>query len=73
MTADWAGLAPSFFSSDYWNGTLRPSRTLQFYLKRIDETVERVSNEFPGCTINIIAHSIGGWVGRAWLSEWASA
>jgi hypothetical protein len=35
---DWIlGLIPSFFSKSYFEGTLIPSKTLAFYLKKVDE------------------------------------
>lgn len=70
---DWPiGLLPSFFSSDYLQGTLKP-KTLTFYFKKVDEAVAEVLREKPNARINILGHSIGGWIARAWLSEWCSA
>jgi len=66
---DWAGLAPSFFSTAYWKGELRPSGALAWYLSRIDEAVEAAD---PDAEITILAHSIGGWVARAYISEWCT-
>ena len=40
---DWPlGLVPSFFSKEYLDGTLEPSKTLSFYFRRIDEAVQMV-------------------------------
>lgn len=70
---DWpVGLIPSFFSADYFRGTLKPGSTLGFYCKKIDEAVADLLKECPEAEINLLGHSIGGWVARAWLSEWAS-
>ena len=59
------GLLPSAVSRDYLEGTLKPSKTLQFYFNKVDEAVERAiagtgSDPNTEIEINIIAHSIGG-------------
>lgn len=71
---DWIlGLIPSFFSKAYFAGTLIPSKTLAFYLKKVDEAVLNAVLENDGnIDVTLIAHSIGGWVSRAWLSEHAT-
>jgi hypothetical protein len=70
---DWpVGLIPSFFSKEYLEGKLTP-RTLEFYFKKVDGAVSRALAENPEAEIVLLGHSIGGWVARAWLSEWASS
>ena len=77
---DWPlGLLPSFFSRDYFDGTLKPSKALSFYLKAVDAAVQEAIDdaaadgiEIQDLRINLLAHSIGGWIARAWLSEWCS-
>lgn len=69
---DWPmGLIPSFFSKEYLEGKLTP-RTLEFYFKKVDKAVSRALTENPEAEIVLLGHSIGGWIARAWLSEWAS-
>jgi triacylglycerol esterase/lipase EstA (alpha/beta hydrolase family) len=34
----------------------------------VNEAVDKYGAD---CEIALIGHSIGGWIGRAWLSEWA--
>ena len=72
---DWpAGLLPSFFSKEYFVGALKPVETLAFYLKRIDEAVALALNDHgdKDVEISLVGHSIGGWIARAWLSEWCA-
>lgn len=38
----------------------RPSKTLKFYLEKIDGAVDRALNENPDAEIILLAHSIGG-------------
>ena len=64
---DWPiGLLPSFFSKDYIDGTLKPSKALTFYLKAVDVAVQKAINdaktngvELQDLQINLLAHSIG--------------
>ncbi len=83
---DWPlGLLPSFFSREYREGCLTPKGALRFYLERADtavaEAVEAVEansdkdeeNIDVEVEISVVAHSIGGWIARAWLSEWCNS
>jgi hypothetical protein len=57
---DWpVGLLPSFFTKEYLSGNLEPSRTLSFYLKKVDEAVDIAMKENPDAEITLLAHSIG--------------
>ena len=70
---DWVlGLLPSFFSKNYFEGNLLPAQTLNFYLKKVDEAVIKAIQENGAVEISLVAHSIGGWVSRAWISEHAA-
>jgi len=66
------GLLPSFFSSNYVSGTLKPNEVLGFYFNRIDEAIARAYldnlNEERELEFVLVGHSIGGWIARAWLS-----
>jgi hypothetical protein len=77
---DWpVGLLPSFFSSAYWQGKLEPASTMGFYLRKVDEALSlaledlRASHvgEDKELQLSLVGHSIGGWLARAWLSEWS--
>lgn len=71
---DWPlGLVGSFFTKEFIEGRLEPSKTLAFYFRRVDEAVEQALAENPTAELVLLSHSIGGWVARAWLSEWASS
>jgi len=70
---DWPiGLAPTFFSKDYVEAKLKPSKALRFYFERVDEAVQSALSKTPDTKLVILAHSIGGWLARAWLSEWCA-
>jgi pimeloyl-ACP methyl ester carboxylesterase len=46
-------------------------KTLAFYFKKVDIAVARALADNPTAEVVLLAHSIGGWIARAWLSEWA--
>lgn len=75
---DWPlGLVPSFFSPEYREGRLTPRQTLGFYFTAVDKAVvsalSALDVSVEEADISIVSHSIGGWVARAWLSEWCSS
>jgi len=75
---DWPiGLIPSFFSKEYITGKLKPSEALSFYLKKVDEAVSaallELGDEAIDAELILVGHSIGGWIARAWLSEWSES
>jgi alpha-beta hydrolase superfamily lysophospholipase len=41
-------------------------------LKKVDEAVDLAMKENPDAEITLLAHSIGGWIARVWLSEWTT-
>eukprot|EP00752_Nemacystus_decipiens_P010496 g9351.t1 len=63
------GLLPSAFSPEYFKGELTPATTLKFYYEAIDRTLQEIKENHPGQGVHLVGHSIGGWVGRAWLAE----
>jgi hypothetical protein len=76
-----AGLLPSLPTADYLKGTLKPAQTLRFYCEAVDAAVEdalrdaqnaQEGKEDVQVSLNLVGHSIGGWIARFWLSEWAS-
>lgn len=74
---NWFELVPSFLSREYWTGELEPSKVLQFYYRALDAALQDARKHLAetqdaGATsrrIHVVAHSIGGWVARAWLGE----
>lgn len=74
---NWFELIPSFFSKAYWTGELEPSKTLGFYYRTLDEAFSKaktyLQNKGTNGKIHFVAHSIGGWVARAFLGEVVSA
>lgn len=49
-----------------------PLPSPQFYYEAIDRTLQEIKEKHPGQGVHLVGHSIGGWVGRAWLAEGCS-
>lgn len=67
--------SPPFVDSTQINAeSNRPPPLLfsQFYYEAIDRTLQEIKEKHPGQGIHLVGHSIGGWVGRAWLAEGCS-
>ena len=60
------GLLPSFFSSKYVSGTLKPNEVLGFYFNRIDEAIAKAYldniEEERELEFVLVGHSIGSLV-----------
>ncbi|KAJ1446700.1 hypothetical protein M885DRAFT_491593 [Pelagophyceae sp. CCMP2097] len=68
---DWLTIARSVFTEAYWKGQLEPQKALPFYYDAITAAVGRMEKANGGepREYAILAHSIGGWIARAWLGE----
>lgn len=65
----WGQNAKGFLKKNYWNATLTPELVLDWYFKRIDRAVSELMEQNDGGAINVIGHSAGGWLGRAYIAE----
>jgi hypothetical protein len=66
---DWLRLIPATLTPEYWKGELSPDVALPFYYEGIDKGVAMLQLAHPDRKISIIAHSIGGWIVRAYLGK----
>jgi len=39
------------------------------YFEALDEAIEQLEKEWPGRKVQLVAHSIGGWIARAYLGQ----
>lgn len=65
----WGQNAKGFLKKNYWNATLTPELVLDWYFKRVDRAVSELLEQNDGGAINVIGHSAGGWLGRAYIAE----
>lgn len=66
---DWLKLIPATLTPEYWKGELSPDVALPFYYEAIDKGVEMLQKDYPDRQISLVAHSIGGWIVRAYLGK----
>ena len=66
---DWFRLLPAAFTAEYWTGELKPQTALPFYFEALDRAADRIAAAHPDQKIQLVAHSIGGWVARAYLGQ----
>jgi pimeloyl-ACP methyl ester carboxylesterase len=66
---DWLRLIPASLTREYWTGELSPDVALPFYYEALDKATEQLQRELPGEQIQLVAHSIGGWVVRSYLGQ----
>lgn len=67
--ADWLRNAAGLVDPNYWRGTLSPRPVLDWYLKRVDESVNEATELANGRSLSLIGHSAGGWLARIYLEE----
>lgn len=66
---DWLRVAGALFDADFRAGTAPPRTAFGWYLDRLEETVEQVSQRHEGQKVLLLAHSAGGWLARAALGD----
>ena len=69
---DWARNARGLLDSNYWAGSLSPRPTVDWYLDRVDEAVQKSKKTSSG-PITLLCHSAGGWLGRLYLRDFDRA
>jgi hypothetical protein len=67
---DWLRLVPAALTPEYWRCELAPETALPFYFEALDRAVDELARgPFAGRPIHLVAHSIGGWIVRAYLGQ----
>lgn len=71
----WLLNARGVLTRAYWTGELQPSPTLDWYFAAVGIAIEQACAAQPDGgergSINMVAHSAGGWLARAYLAEHA--
>jgi predicted alpha/beta hydrolase len=61
---DWARNAAGLRYREYWQGTLAPRPTVDWYLQRVGAALEAAKRATDGAPVTLLCHSAGGWLGR---------
>lgn len=70
---DWLRNAAGLRDIKYWQGTLSPRPTVDWFLNRLEEVVDITKRESDGAPITLLAHSAGGWLGRLYMKDFGTA
>ncbi|KAK3025046.1 hypothetical protein RJ639_044797 [Escallonia herrerae] len=70
---DWLRNAAGLVDPNYWRRTLRPRPVLDWYLKRVDEAVNKAKEMSQGGSLSLIGHTAGGWLARVYMEEFGSS
>ena len=66
---DWLRNAAGLTSLSYWQGTLEPRPTVDWYLSRIADAVKEAKERSGASKVTIVAHSAGGWMARVYMKD----
>ena len=70
--SDWLRVARCAVDPAYWRGEAEPETAYGWYLDLAERAVEEAASANPsGSGVVLLAHSAGGWLGRALLGRWA--
>lgn len=67
--ADWGRNAAALTDMGWWKGTLKPRPAVDWYLNRLNASLDELKREVDGAPITLLAHSAGGWLGRVFMKE----
>jgi len=65
---DWLRNAAGLASPTYWQGTLTPRPTVDWYLTRIEDAIAAAKAD-GASKVTLVAHSAGGWLARVYLHD----
>eukprot|EP00471_Norrisiella_sphaerica_P010114 CAMPEP_0184496652 /NCGR_PEP_ID=MMETSP0113_2-20130426/34518_1 /TAXON_ID=91329 /ORGANISM="Norrisiella sphaerica, Strain BC52" /LENGTH=326 /DNA_ID=CAMNT_0026883377 /DNA_START=470 /DNA_END=1449 /DNA_ORIENTATION=+ len=67
---EWFNVARGLLSLDFWRSKSLPSGPgYSWYINRINETITELLSHIEEEHVVLVAHSAGGWLARAYLSE----
>ena len=68
---DWARNAAGVIKPSYWQGTLEPRPTVDWYLERIKRAVRDLRETYgTQDKVSLLAHSAGGWLARVYIDTY---
>lgn len=69
---DWGRNAAGLTDIRYWQGSLPPRPTVDWYLDSITKAVQALKEKDHSRPLAIVSHSAGGWLGRVFMNAFGS-
>ena len=66
---DWLRNAAGLTQLAYWQGTLEPRPTVDWYLSRIADAIGAAKEKSGADRVALVAHSAGGWMSRVYMQD----
>lgn len=68
--ADWGRNAAALTDVNWWKGTLKPRPAVDWYLQRVNASLDELKRAVDGGPITLLCHSAGGWLGRVFMLDY---
>lgn len=69
---DWGRNAAGLTDVRYWQGSLPPRPTVDWYLESISKAVSALKGKGHSRPLAMLTHSAGGWLGRVFMHSFGS-
>eukprot|EP01023_Acetabularia_acetabulum_P004235 TRINITY_DN11768_c0_g1_i1.p1 TRINITY_DN11768_c0_g1~~TRINITY_DN11768_c0_g1_i1.p1 ORF type:complete len:303 (-),score=41.95 TRINITY_DN11768_c0_g1_i1:160-1068(-) len=70
---DWLRNAAGLRYGSYWQGTLTPQPTVNWYLDKVKDTVQIAKRDVnESGPVTLVAHSAGGWLARVFMKAYGT-
>lgn len=66
---DWLRVVRALFTPAYWSSSCTTAPGYTWYLERVKEVVDQARLECKADQVDLIGHSAGGWLGRAFIGQ----
>ncbi|PSC68432.1 GPI inositol-deacylase PGAP1-like [Micractinium conductrix] len=66
---DWFKVARALLTLAYWRGASTTHPGYSWYLERVAELVDQARRETGSEQVDLVAHSAGGWLARAFIGQ----
>lgn len=66
---DWFKVARALLTRAYWSGSSTTTPGYSWYLERVAALVDQARRETGSQQVDLVAHSAGGWLARAFLGQ----
>uniref|UniRef100_A0A7S3VNG6 GPI inositol-deacylase n=1 Tax=Dunaliella tertiolecta TaxID=3047 RepID=A0A7S3VNG6_DUNTE len=69
---DWSRNAAALTDVNWWKGTLKPRPAVDWYMDKLNASMQALKRRVDGGPITMLTHSAGGWLGRVYMLDFGS-